>query len=74
MDARLASGDSEVVSDPAFYSSYEEKKQNLDNLMQRWEKAHNELEEFMSEYMNTDDQSLKESTRSMSLTLTSPAG
>jgi len=55
MDARLASGDSEVVSDPAFYSSYEEKKQNLDSLMQRWEKVHSELEEFTSEYMNTDD-------------------
>jgi len=55
MDARLASGDSEVVSDPAFYNSYEGKKQNLDSLMQRWEKVHSELEEFMSEYMNTDD-------------------
>jgi ATP-binding cassette subfamily F protein 3 len=55
MDARLASGDSEVVSDPSFYGSYEEKKKNLDSLMQRWEKAHSELEEFMSEYMNTDD-------------------
>jgi ATP-binding cassette, subfamily F, member 3 len=55
MDARLASGDSEVVSDPSFYGSYEEKKKNLDSLMQRWEKAHSELEEFMSEYMNADD-------------------
>ena len=55
MDARLASGDSEVVSDPSFYGSYEEKKKNLDSLMQRWEKAHSEIEEFMSEYMNTDD-------------------
>ncbi len=55
MDARLASGDTAVVSDPAFYGSYEEKKKNLDSLMQRWEKAHSELEEFMSEYMNTDD-------------------
>ena len=55
MDARLASGDSEVVSDPSFYGSYEEKKKNLDGLMQRWEKAHSELEEFMSEYMNADD-------------------
>jgi len=55
MDARLASGDSEVVSDPSFYGSYEEKRKNLDSLMQRWEKAHSELEEFMSEYMNMDD-------------------
>jgi len=55
MNARLASGDSEVVSDPSFYGSYEEKKKNLDSLMQRWEKAHSELEEFMSEYMNADD-------------------
>jgi ATP-binding cassette subfamily F protein 3 len=54
MNARLASGDSAVVSDPAFYSSYEEKKKNLDVLMQRWETAHNELEVFMSDYMNGD--------------------
>jgi ATP-binding cassette subfamily F protein 3 len=54
MDARLASGDSAVVSDPAFYSSYEEKKKNLEVLMQRWEKAHNELETFTSDYMNGD--------------------
>ncbi len=54
MNARLASGDSSVVSDPAFYSSYEEKKKNLDVLMQRWETAHNELEVFMSDYMNGD--------------------
>jgi ATP-binding cassette subfamily F protein 3 len=54
MNARLASGDSAVVSDPAFYSSYEEKKKNLDVLMQRWETAHNELETFSSDYMNGD--------------------
>jgi ATP-binding cassette subfamily F protein 3 len=54
MNARLASGDSAVVSDPAFYSSYEEKKKNLDVLMQRWETAHNELETFTSDYMNGD--------------------
>jgi ATP-binding cassette subfamily F protein 3 len=54
MNAKLASGDSAVVSDPAFYSSYEEKKKALDVLMQRWEEAHNELEAFKSDYMNGD--------------------
>ncbi len=54
MNARLASGDRAVVSDPAFYASYEEKKKNLDVLMQRWETAHNELEAFTSDYMNGD--------------------
>jgi ATP-binding cassette subfamily F protein 3 len=54
MNAKLASGDSAVVSDPAFYTSYEEKKKALDLLMQRWETAHNELEVFMSDYMNGD--------------------
>jgi ATP-binding cassette subfamily F protein 3 len=55
MDARLASGDAAVVSDPAFYSAYDEKKQHLDHLMQQWEDAHGELESFTSEYMNNDD-------------------
>ncbi|MCU0376903.1 MAG: ATP-binding cassette domain-containing protein [Bacteroidales bacterium] len=55
MDARLASGDKEVVSETAFYSQYMEKKQRLETLMHRWEKIHSELEEFMSEYMNSDD-------------------
>ena len=55
MDARLASGDAAVVSDPAFYSAYDEKKQRLDSLMQQWEEAHGELEGFTSEYMNNDD-------------------
>ena len=54
MNAKLASGDSAVVSDPAFYTSYEEKKKALDTLMQRWETAHNELEVFMADYMNGD--------------------
>ena len=54
MNAKLASGDSAVVSDPAFYTSYEEKKKALDLLMQRWETAHNELEVFMADYMNGD--------------------
>jgi ATP-binding cassette subfamily F protein 3 len=54
MNARLASGDSAVVSDPAFYSSYEEKKEALDVMMQRWEVAHNELEAFKADYMNGD--------------------
>jgi ATP-binding cassette subfamily F protein 3 len=54
MNAKLASGDSAVVSDPAFYNSYEEKKKALDLLMQRWEEAHNELEAFTADYMNGD--------------------
>jgi ATP-binding cassette subfamily F protein 3 len=54
MNAKLASGDSAVLSDPAFYSSYEEKKKALDVLMQRWEEAHNELEAFTADYMNGD--------------------
>jgi ATP-binding cassette subfamily F protein 3 len=54
MDARLASGDSEIMSDASFFVSYEEKKRSLDMLMQRWEQAHTELESFMSEYMNND--------------------
>ncbi len=55
MDAVLASGDSEIVSDTAFYTGYEEKKRNLDFLMQEWEKAHSELETFITEYMNGND-------------------
>jgi ATP-binding cassette subfamily F protein 3 len=55
MDARLASGDNEVVSDTSFYNLYEEKKQRLDALMHRWEKMHGELEAFMTEYMSNDD-------------------
>ncbi len=55
MNARLATGDSEVVNDASFYASYEEKKQNLEDLMMQWEQAHSELEGFMTEYMNSDD-------------------
>jgi len=55
MDSLLASGDPAVVSDPAFYAKYEEKKQNLETLMMQWEKAHTELESFQAEYMNNND-------------------
>jgi ABC-type multidrug transport system ATPase subunit len=55
MDARLAAGDPAVVSDTAFYTSYEEKKKKLEALMEQWENAHTELESFKSEYMNTND-------------------
>jgi len=55
MDARLASGDPAVISDPAFYSSYEEKKKRLEALMEQWENAHIELESFQAEYMNNND-------------------
>lgn len=55
MDARLASGDGSVVNDTSFYEAYEDKKKRLEAFMQLWEKAHSELESFMSEYMNQDD-------------------
>jgi len=55
MDARLASGDAGIVNDTAFYSTYEEKKQALESLMHQWEKANSELEHFLTEYTNNDD-------------------
>ena len=55
MDARLASGDPEIVGDPAFYASYEEKKQRLEALMEQWENAHTELESFKADYMSNND-------------------
>jgi ATP-binding cassette subfamily F protein 3 len=55
MDGRLAAGDPAVISDPAFYSSYEEKKKRLEALMEQWENAHIELESFQAEYMNCND-------------------
>jgi ATP-binding cassette subfamily F protein 3 len=55
MNARLASGDPGAVNDPAFYEAYEQKKQELETLMQQWEQAHSELEAFKSDYMNSDE-------------------
>jgi len=55
MDAKLASSDAAVVSDPAFYSAYEEKKKRLDVLVQQWEEAHGEMDSFTAEYMNNND-------------------
>ncbi len=55
MDARLSAGDQAVISDPAFYSSYDEKKKRLEKLMEQWEDAHTELESFQTEYMNNND-------------------
>lgn len=55
MDVRLSSGDNDALSDTSFYTRYEEKKKNLETLMQKWEEVHSELESFMSEYMNSDD-------------------
>jgi len=55
MNARLASGDSSTLDDTSFYEAYEDRKQTLEALMQQWEKAHGELESFISEYMNHDD-------------------
>jgi ATP-binding cassette subfamily F protein 3 len=55
MDAKLASSDAAVVSDPAFYSAYEEKKKKLDALVQLWEEAHGEMDSFTAEYMTNND-------------------
>jgi len=44
-----------VISDPAFYSAYEENKKRLEALMEQWEDAHTELESFQAEYMNNND-------------------
>ncbi len=55
MNSRLASGDPGAVNDPAFYEEYEQKKQSLETLMQKWEEVHGELEAFMTEYMSTDE-------------------
>jgi ATP-binding cassette subfamily F protein 3 len=55
MDAMLASGNASVVGDTAFYTDYDEMKRNLDSLIQRWEKEHSELENFITEYMNGND-------------------
>lgn len=56
MNGRLASGDAGIVNDATFYSTYDDKKQELESLMQQWEKAHSELEGFMEEYMTNDDE------------------
>jgi hypothetical protein len=55
MDSKLASGDTEVISSESFYRDYEKKKQELDSLLEQWEKAHGELEEFTADYMKKDD-------------------
>ncbi len=55
MNTRLASGDVEIISDPAFYSSYEEKKREMERLLEAWEEAHQELESFMDDYINDND-------------------
>lgn len=55
MDARIAAGDSSAMNDAAFFSLYEERKKKLEALMQSWEEAHGELENFMTEYMNNND-------------------
>ncbi len=55
MDARIAAGESSAMNDPSFFSLYEERKKKLEDLMQSWEEAHGELETFMTEYMNDND-------------------
>ena len=55
MDARISAGDSSAVNDPAFFSLYEERKRRLEALMQSWEEAHGELENFMTDYMNDNE-------------------
>ena len=55
MDTRISSGDSSALNDPAFFILYEERKKKLEALMVRWEEAHGELENFMTEYMYDND-------------------
>lgn len=55
MDTRIAAGDSNALNDPSFFSLYEERKNRLEALMQSWEEAHGELENFMTEYMNDNE-------------------
>jgi ATP-binding cassette subfamily F protein 3 len=55
MDKRLASGDTGIVNDGAFYKAYDDKKKELESLMHEWEKAHSEMEGFLEEYMNNND-------------------
>jgi ATP-binding cassette subfamily F protein 3 len=55
MDKRLASGDTGIVNDASFYKTYDDKKKELESLMHQWEKAHSEMEVFLEEYMNNDD-------------------
>ncbi len=55
MDKKLASGDTGIVNDAAFYKTYDDKKKELESLMHQWEKAHSEMEGFLEEYMNNDD-------------------
>jgi len=51
MDIKLSSGDRAIINDASFYAHYEERKHQLEALMLRWENAHNELEEFSSEFL-----------------------
>ena len=45
-DELLSSNPELTVSDPNFYSEYETLKQKLDTLMEDWEKATENLENF----------------------------
>jgi ATP-binding cassette, subfamily F, member 3 len=51
MNAKISSGDAALLSDAAFFRTYEDKKAELDSLMKEWESAHSEFEEFVSDYM-----------------------
>ncbi len=51
MDVSLSTGDSSVINDASFYARYNENKQKLEVMMLQWENAHNELEEFTSEFL-----------------------
>ncbi len=50
MTRTLGSGSEERVNDPEFYTRYNEKMQQLEKLMTMWERAHDELEEFRTQY------------------------
>lgn len=52
MDEKLVAGDTTIINDTTFYSAYEISKKDLEDLIDRWEKAHKELEDFIAEYMN----------------------
>ncbi len=56
MEKKLAEAGEEIVNNPGFYGEYNERKEKLESLLTEWEKAHDELESFRSEYLqNSSD-------------------
>jgi ATP-binding cassette, subfamily F, member 3 len=51
MDSKLAAGNTDLLNNTEFFRKYEDKKSEMDSLMQKWELAHQELETFVSDYM-----------------------